>query len=186
MSPAEFGALCAKTGQASIGSGFGKRPNHPPGPMLGAVDRLAQKPIVLELPYPLSTNRIWNPITIRGKKSGKARSLNVLTTEAKAYKARIANICAMAGVVKIWGRIELEMWLYPQRPQDWEKRRREDNETWDDTVRCIDRDNAPKLVIDALKDIVFDDDKWIWDQSIRRMEPDGAARLVVRISPWEK
>ena len=185
MSPAEFGALCAQTGQASIGSGFGKRPNHPPGPMLGA-ERLAQKPIVLELPYPLSTNRIWNPITIRDKKTGKARSLNVLTGEAKAYKARIAQICALAGVVKIFGRIELEMWLYPQRPADWEKRRLKDPETWDDTVRCIDTDNGEKLVIDALKEIAFEDDKRVRRKTIEVMEPDGAARLVVRISPYQK
>jgi crossover junction endodeoxyribonuclease RusA len=58
-----------------------------------------------------------------------------------------------------------------------------DGPTWDDTVRCIDIDNANKVLLDALKDVAIEDDKWVRKLTAERMEPDGEARVVVTITP---
>jgi crossover junction endodeoxyribonuclease RusA len=50
-------------------------------------------------------------------------------------------------------------------------------------VQCIDIDNANKVLLDSLKDVVIDDDKWVRRLTSERMEPDaGEARVVVTIT----
>jgi len=49
-------------------------------------------------------------------------------------------------------------------------------------VRCIDIDNANKVLLDALKDVAIDDDKWVRKLTSERMEPDRQARVVVTIT----
>ena len=132
--------------------------------------------IRLTLPYPLSANRYWKAVTIPG------RTMMVPSKEAKAYRADVATLCAAAGIrAPLAGRITVAIQLYPARPQDWAKRARRDPETWDDDVRCIDLDNANKVLLDALKGIAFDDDRWVRRLSSERMEPDGEARVVITI-----
>ena len=58
-----------------------------------------------------------------------------------------------------------------------------DPQRWDDTVQCLDLDNALKVMLDSLKGIVFEDDKFVHELHGRRAEPDGDGRLVVTISP---
>jgi crossover junction endodeoxyribonuclease RusA len=133
--------------------------------------------IRLTLPYPLSANRYWRPV-----KLGPRISI-VPTKEAKAFRAEIAALCVAQGVrAPLVGRVHVDVQLYPARPQDWQRRQRVDGAAWDDTVRCIDIDNARKVLYDSLQGIAFADDKWIWSDTARRMEPDGEARVVVTIT----
>ena len=61
---------------------------------------------------------------------------------------------------------------------------RVDGATWDDSVRCIDLDNAQKVLLDAFKGVVFEDDKWVRRIVAERAEPDAdGARVVVTITP---
>lgn len=133
--------------------------------------------IQLVLPYPLSANRYWRPV-----KLGPRISI-VPTKEAKAFRADIAELCLAQGVrVPITGRVHVDVKLYPARPQDWQRRQRVDGAAWDDTVRCIDIDNANKVLLDALKDVAIEDDRWVRRLTSERMEPDGEARVVVTIT----
>ena len=133
--------------------------------------------ITLTLPYPLSANRYWRPV-----KLGAHISI-VPTKEAKAFRADIAARCRAQGVcTPLAGRVHIDVKLYPARPQDWQRRMRVDGAAWDDTVRCIDIDNANKVLLDALKDVAIEDDKWVRRLTSERMEPDGEARVVVTIT----
>lgn len=133
--------------------------------------------ITLTLPYPLSANRYWRPV-----KLGAHISI-VPTKEAKAFRADIAARCRAQGArAPLAGRVHIDVKLYPARPQDWQRRMRVDGAAWDDTVRCIDIDNANKVLLDALKDVAIEDDKWVRRLTSERMEPDGEARVVVTIT----
>lgn len=133
--------------------------------------------LTITLPYPISANRYWHPVRIG------PRITIVPTKEAKTYKADVASICRAHGIRPIAGRVNVHIDLYPQRPQDWQKRMRLHGAAWDDTVRCLDVDNARKVVYDALNGVAFEDDGRIWSDSATRREPDGEARVVVTITP---
>ena len=134
--------------------------------------------ITLTLPWPVSANRYWRSFVPRGH----SRAIVTLSDEAKAYKATVGKLVRAAGIVRpITGRVAVTVQLYPARPQDWARRARKDPMAWDDDVRCIDLDNANKVLLDSLKGLALDDDKWVRRLSAERMEPDGAARVVVII-----
>ncbi|CAB3905378.1 RusA family crossover junction endodeoxyribonuclease [Achromobacter piechaudii] len=156
--------------RASAGSGV--------APLVGAAS------YTLTLPYPISANRYWasRTVTPRGKPSFTS---TYVTPEAKAYKAQVQKLALVAGVRKpISGRVRVEFTLYPNRPQDWQKRMRKEGAAWDDTVQCLDLDNAQKVVLDSLKDVVFQDDAWVREIHARRAEPDEfGARLMVVVTP---
>ena len=49
-------------------------------------------------------------------------------------------------------------------------------------MRCIDLDNANKVLLDALKGNAIEDDKWVRRLQAERMEPDAhGARVIVAI-----
>lgn len=132
----------------------------------------------LVLPPALSANRYWRPVKI-----GQHITI-VPTTEAKAYRRTVALSAKAAGVEPIPGRVALTVRMYPGRPQDWARRAAKDPDGWDDGVRSIDLDNALKVLLDALKNIAFDDDAWVRKIDAERMEPDEhGARVVVTIAP---
>jgi crossover junction endodeoxyribonuclease RusA len=135
--------------------------------------------IVLTLPYPVSANRYWKAITIPG------RTMMAPSKEAKAFRAEVAQICAAAGIRSpLAGRLALAVRLFPARPQDWARRARKLGAAWHDDVRCIDLDNANKVILDSLKGVAFDDDKWVFRLTCERMEPDEhGARAIVAIAP---
>lgn len=134
--------------------------------------------IRLTLPYPLSANRYWRPV-----KLGAHISI-VPTKEAKAFRADIAALCRTQGVrAPLAGRVHVDVKLYPKRPLDWQTRQRKLGAAWDDGVMCIDIDNANKVLLDSLKDVAIEDDKWVRRLTAERMEPDGEARVVVTITP---
>jgi crossover junction endodeoxyribonuclease RusA len=133
--------------------------------------------IVLTLPV-LSANKYWRPAKIGN------RMTIVPTKEAKQYKTEVVRLARAAGVVApIKGRTQLEIWLYPHRPIDWQKRQRQHGAAWDDTVQCIDLGNCEKVLSDALNGVCFEDDSWHRRIIKQRMEPDGKGyRVVVRIT----
>lgn len=134
--------------------------------------------ITLTLPYPPSANRYWRTAVVCG------RAQTYPSKDAKEFKCSVALACRRAGVMKpLAGRVAIGIQLYPNRPQDWVKRARKDPASWDDDVRCIDLDNANKVLLDALKGIVIEDDKWVRRLVSERMEPDGEGRVVVTITP---
>lgn len=135
-------------------------------------------PISLTLPYPISANRYWRSRVVKGI------SMTYVSADAKAYKAQVCGLAKIAGIKKpIAGRVAVDIRLYPKRPQDWERRVKRDPITWDDTVLCLDLDNANKVLFDALKGVAIDDDKWVRRITSERMEPDGEARVVITITP---
>lgn len=138
------------------------------------------QPIELVLPYPLSANRYWRTYMPKGFKA----PVTVCSSEAKAYKQQVVWIAKAAGIRKpITGRVAVSFTLYPKRPIDWAKRAAKDPSTWDDGVLCIDLDNAQKVLFDALKGVVIDDDKWVRRIHAERAEPDGEARVEITITP---
>lgn len=137
--------------------------------------------IVVTLPYPISANRYWRTRVIKPK-AGPAIVSTYVSTEAKAYKQEVGWLLRAAGVREpLQGRIAIAYTLYPHRPQDWQARQRKLGDAWQDTVQCIDLDNAQKVLLDALKGIAFEDDVWVRRINAERAEPDGEARIVVRI-----
>lgn len=135
--------------------------------------------LTIVLPYPISANRYW--ISFYAPKL--KRVCVGPTKEAKAYKEEVGWRCRAAGIhAPLAGRIAIAYRLYPKRPQDWQARQRKLGDAWQDTVQCIDLDNAQKVLLDALKGIAFEDDAWVRRITAERAEPDGEARLVVTIT----
>lgn len=139
--------------------------------------------ITLVLPYPISANRYWASRSYKVKGSTQYRSMTYVTKEAEAYREQVHLIARVAGLGDpLEGRIELGYRLYPNRPQDWEKRQRKLGPDWDDDVMCLDLGNAEKVMADALQGVVYANDKQIRKIVAERMEPDEhGARLVVYV-----
>lgn len=139
--------------------------------------------IVLTLPYPVSANRYWRTYMPKGF----AAPVTTLSSDAKAYKAEVKRRAIDAGVCSpIAGRVSVTVQLYPHRPLDFRKRMRDHGAAWDDTVQCLDLDNAQKVLFDSIKGVVIDDDKWIRRIVSERMEPDdGEARVVIMVEAIE-
>lgn len=136
------------------------------------------KEIILALPVPVSANRYWNSFLI-----GK-RIMTAPSGEAKKYKTLVGKVAQASGVHKpITGRVSIHVDYFPQRPLDFAKRCSKNPDTWDDDVRALDVDNISKCLLDSLKNIAFEDDKFVWNYSITRQEPDGDARIIVTIKP---
>lgn len=125
----------------------------------------------------MSANRYWRTAVIN------ERAQTYPSKEGKDYKTEVAWLAKSAGVRKpLQGRVQVDIRLYPNLPLDWAKRVKKDPGGWDDTVQCIDLDNARKVLYDALTGVVFVDDKWVRKDSGERMEPDGKARVVVTVT----
>lgn len=119
------------------------------------------------LPYPISANRYWRALTIKG------HAMMVPTKEAKAWKHDAgvrARICGLSQ--PMLGRVTLHVKLFPARPQDWAKRAQKDPDNWADSVRCLDLDNCQKVLIDALNGIAWLDDKQLHRITLERCDPD--------------
>ncbi|WP_423459954.1 RusA family crossover junction endodeoxyribonuclease [Ottowia sp. VDI28] len=140
--------------------------------------------IELSLPYPPSANRYWETRIIKAKATGRMMALTYVSREAKEFKETVGWLARAAGVRSpIPGRVAVSYRLHPHRPQDWQRRLKRDPEGWEDTVQCIDLDNAQKVTLDALKGIVIVDDGWVWSSTAMRGEPVEGGKIVVRIAP---
>ena len=129
--------------------------------------------VTLVLPYPVSANRYWR----------NYRGIVVPSKDAVSYKKEVARIARTAGLHReMSGRIELHYALYPALPTDWRKRMLKDPARWDDSVRCIDLDNAQKIILDALQGIVFKNDKSVrWINGRRETPDERGARIEVTV-----
>ena len=135
--------------------------------------------IILTLPYPVSANVYWRSFVPPGGK----RAITHVSKEALAYKREVLQACMAAGITQpLTGRVAIAIRLFPARPQDWARRARKLGACWDDDVRCIDLDNANKVLLDALKGNAIEDDRWVRRLQAERMEPDEhGARVIVAI-----
>lgn len=139
--------------------------------------------LILTLPYPISANRYWATRVITPKGTNRAQAMTYVTAEAKNFKTQVQIAALEAGVRKpMQGRVAIEYTLHPRRPQDWATRARKDPVGWEDTVMCIDLDNAQKVLLDALKGIVIEDDRWVRAITATRGEPLEQAALIVKVS----
>lgn len=155
-----------------------------PDPFETVVAARAPGPVVLTLPYPISANRYWATRVITPKGQTRAQAMTYVTSEAKQFKESVAWLARAAGVREpIKGRVAIEYTLHPHRPLDWLKRMRKDPAGWEDTVMCMDLDNAQKVLLDALKGIVMEDDSWVRSIKATRGEPRQQAVLVVTVAP---
>jgi crossover junction endodeoxyribonuclease RusA len=131
----------------------------------------------LVLPPAISANRYWGTRVVPKKGQRRAMAITYVTDEARAYKDDVGRLALMAGVRKpIAGRVALTVRMYPARPQDWAKRAAKDPDGWDDGVRSIDLDNCLKVLLDALKNIAF-------DERGARVEVEIAPLAVERVAP---
>jgi len=138
--------------------------------------------IELTLPYPISANRYWKTrvMTVRGKPMPHT----YVSQEAKDFKEHVGWLARAAGVrAPLIGRVAISYTLHPHRPLDYLRRMKRDPAGWEDTVQCIDLDNAQKVLLDALKGVVMEDDRWVRSITAERGEPVDGGKLVVRISP---
>lgn len=133
--------------------------------------------IRLRLPYPPSANRYWRHLVIAGQ--GRV----VRSADAKRYCTEVGILAKAAGLrIPFDGRVALHLRLFPERPQDWARRARQQPDSWDDTVRCIDLGNCEKVLSDALNGIAWVDDKQLRRIVLERCEPDEhGARVEVGI-----
>jgi crossover junction endodeoxyribonuclease RusA len=133
----------------------------------------------LTLSYPVSANRYWATRVVKPKSGGAPIAVTYPTPEAKAYREEVTLRAREAGVREpLEGRLSLELFLYPRRPQDWERRMRKWGETWDDSVQCIDLGNCEKVLSDALQGTVIVNDSAFRRIVLERMEPDDLGARV--------
>ena len=133
--------------------------------------------IELHLPPAPSSNRYWRHAAI----GGQARVF--VSADAKAYRREVAWIARAQGVnAVVAGRLSVVGYLFPSRPKDADRRIKRMGDAWDDSVRCIDTDNAIKVLLDALTGVVWADDSQVWSIAMHRMEPVGPAGLVLQIT----
>ena len=138
--------------------------------------------IELTLPYPISANRYWRTYLPRGCSA----PVTTVSPEAKSYQDRVRRIAREAGVHRpFYGRVAVSYVLYPKRPLDWRKRQRANPARWDDSVQCMDLDNAQKVLFDAMEGIVYENDGLIRRILGERAVPDGQARVLVTVEPME-
>jgi crossover junction endodeoxyribonuclease RusA len=144
------------------------------------------KNVILVLPYPVSANRYWATRVVTPK-GGRAMAMTYVTPEAKEYQKQVLAAARALGVVApIVGRVQIDIRLYPHRPLDFAARQRKHGAAWSDTVQCLDLDNTTKVLLDALKGVAMEDDKWVRRIISERMDPDEhGARVVVRVLALE-
>ena len=138
-----------------------------------------EKGVTLVLPYPVSANRYWRTYQPKGHRV----PVTVVSREAKKYKLTVQKMALEAGIGSpVEGRIAVSYTLYPRRPKDWFKRMTRDPLHWDDSVQCIDLDNAQKVLFDAMKGVVFVDDDRVFRIVGERVAPDEfGARVEVMV-----
>ena len=138
--------------------------------------------IELTLPYPVSANRYWRTVWPNGARC----PVTTVSAQARAYKTQVRRLALEAGVVRPFsGRGGVSFVLFPRRPSDWKRRVKADPVRWDDSVQCIDLDNAQKILFDALEGVAFSDDAQVRHIAGKRAVPDGQARVEVCIAPLD-
>lgn len=118
----------------------------------------------IEMPYPISTNRYWR--NFRGRP--------VVSKEAKDYRREIALRTHQNGLyAPIDGPVRVDATLHPKKPLKPSK----------SEPRCIDIDNALKVMLDALQGIAYENDSQVREIHIKRGEPVEGGALIVTVAP---
>lgn len=115
----------------------------------------------LILPYPISANRYWVSFYATKLK----RVCTGPTGDAKAYKAECGWLAKAAGYRTPTKRqVTLDITLVPKNGI------------------VMDLDNCLKVSIDALKGIIYVDDKQVREIHARYGQPDGKGALIVEVT----
>lgn len=118
----------------------------------------------LVLPYPVSANRYWRSFVPKGHQ----RAIVTVSDEAKAWKSECGWLAKASGIRQPTRLpVELAIVLVPKNGI------------------CMDLDNCLKVSIDALKGIVYEDDKQVRRITAEYGRPDGKGGLVVTITEFE-
>ena len=138
----------------------------------------------IRLPMPPSANAYWGNRVVTSKATGRPIVMPFVTDEARLYKEQAAWQARAAGAHRpIEGWVSLEVVLFPKAPQNAAALARA-NSDWEYNIRCLDVDNALKVLIDALKDVVFTDDKRVRRITAERMAPvEGEAYVIATVRP---
>lgn len=112
----------------------------------------------LTLPYPPSVNNYWRSIVISG------RGRVVLSREARTYKKRVGDLCALAGVRPLDGPVHLVLHAY--RPR-----------------KVGDIDGTLKATLDALQGFAYLNDSQIVKLEAERFDDKHNPRMEVTIEP---
>lgn len=110
----------------------------------------------LTLPYPPTANTYWRHV---GRKV-------LLSAEARAYRTEVAWKAKLAGVRPLSGPVVVALDVY--RPR-----------------RIGDLDNRIKQLLDALRDIAFEDDDQVVDIHARRFDDKANPRVEVTVEVSE-
>lgn len=95
---------------------------------------------MIELPYPVSTNRYWRNFNGR----------MVISPEGKAYKHSAGFIAKAAGYKPVDGNIEITIILHPRKNKDGSA-----------SKSRVDLDNALKVFCDSMNGVAYHDDSQI-------------------------
>lgn len=116
----------------------------------------------LILPYPISANRYWRTMVMKGQQ----HVTTYVSPEAKRYKQQVRIAAYDQGCRRpLRSQVELRIVLVPKNGI------------------CMDLDNALKVVIDALKGCAYVDDSQVWKLTAERAAPDGVGGLEVEVLP---
>lgn len=141
--------------------------------------------VTATLPYPVSANAYWRTRIVFPKARGEKPFVQTyVSPEAKKFKESVGWLLRNAGVRQaLQCRVRVDYQLRPNCPKDWKTRVRKDPLWWADTVQRIDVDNAAKVLLDAMKGFVFEDDAQVWKTVGEVLEPQEGveACVVVRI-----
>lgn len=120
--------------------------------------------MTLSLPYPVSANRYW--------RSGKNNRI-YLSPEAKSYKKQVRAIALASGVLNpMVGHVEV-MALFHARA----------NKDGTESGSVLDLDNVTKVLLDAMNNLVYVDDKQVRRYLVEFSHPIKGGGLTVTVSP---
>lgn len=120
--------------------------------------------MTLSLPYPVSANRYW-------RTNGKTGVY--LSAEAKAYKRQVRAIAIACGVLNpMTGPVEVEALFHARITKDG-----------NESGVVLDLDNVTKVLLDAMNNLVYVDDKQIRRYLVEFAQPIDGGGLTVTVSP---
>lgn len=124
--------------------------------------------VELVVPYPISANRYWRTrVVVPNGNPRAAFASTYVSEEAELYKEVVREFALAEGLKPLLGEVEVEIHLY--RPQ-----------------RSGDLDNRIKVLLDALREIIYPDDSVICTIYAQRHEDKNNPRALVRFSQKEK
>lgn len=114
----------------------------------------------LELPYPISINRMYRNF----------RGIMVMSKEGREYKEKCKHIALLNGIEKIEGEVKLEITLLPKLTKKGEASK----------VR-IDLDNLCKATLDSMNGVLYEDDKQITKLVLQIGDPVLKGGLIIKV-----